>query len=302
MLATMSIEFTNLGIKIQNLPKGITIGNFTIAFYGMIIATAILAGMTMAFYEAKRTGQDVDTYIDFALVVIVACIIGARAYYVAFEWSYYREHPSEIINYRQGGLAIYGAVITGVLVAFIYSKVKKLKFGLIADTAIPGLILGQIIGRWGNFFNREAFGGVAKDSNPFAMRLYFDDYFKIYDVPQSVLDCMETTFGKSALELGYVQVQPTFLYESLLNVVVLICMIIVARKFKKFDGQVLLTYLLGYGIVRFYVEGMRTDQLLMPVTGWPISQVLSLVLAISAFILLIFGISLHQKKKNVKSE
>lgn len=298
MLATVSIEFAKFGIKLHNLPKGIDIGGFTIAFYGMIIATAILAGMMMAFHEAKRTGQNVDDYIDFAMVIIVSCIIGARAYYVIFDWKYYSRHLDEIINIRQGGLAIYGAVIVAFAGAFIFSRVRKIKFGLLADTAIPGLILGQIIGRWGNFFNREAFGNVAKDSNPLAMRLYFDDYFDINDVPDVVLSQMKEIFGKSAYELGYVQVQPTFLYESVLNMIVLMCMIIIARKYKKFDGQVLLTYLLGYGIVRCFVEGMRTDQLKMPVTGWPVSQVLSIVFIILAPILMIFGIFYHQNEKS----
>jgi phosphatidylglycerol:prolipoprotein diacylglycerol transferase len=286
LLANTGIEFFNLGIKLENLGKGISIGGLEIAFYGMIIAFGIFAGIMMVCFQAKRTGQNADDYLDFAMYIIIACIIGARIYYVVFQWDYYKDNISEIINLRKGGLAIYGAVITGVVGAFIYTRIKKLEFGRIADTAITGLITGQIIGRWGNFFNREAFGGVAKDTNPLAMRIYFDDYFGIEDVPQAVVEGMEKMTGKTVETLGYIQVEPTFLYESCWNLLILGILLFMTTR-KKFDGQILLLYLMGYGIGRFYIEGLRTDQLMMPVVNYPVSRALSLLLVVVSLVIMI---------------
>lgn len=169
----MDIQFPNLHINIENLPKTFQVFGIDIAFYGCIIAFGILAGIVMACYIAKITGQDYNQYIDFAIYAIVFSVIGARLYYVVFSWDYYGQHPEEIINIRQGGLAIYGGVIAALITCFVYTRVKKMSFKTAADTGIYGLILGQIIGRWGNFFNREAFGGVTGYGNPLAMRIFF---------------------------------------------------------------------------------------------------------------------------------
>lgn len=286
IIAQISIDFINIGICFENLEKSIKIGNFEIAFYGMIISLAIITGIMIACAEAKHTGQSVDMYIDFALYVIMASIIGARIYYVVFEWDYYSNHLSEIVNLRKGGLAIYGAVIAAAITAFVYGKLKNVRFGQIADTGVLGLIAGQIIGRWGNFFNREAFGGVVTDDNLFAMRIYFDEHYSIYQVPKAVAADMENMLDKSIEQIGYIQVQPTFLYESCWNIMVLI-LILVFRRYKKFHGEVFLWYLAGYGIGRSIIEGMRTDQLIMPITGWPVSQALSIVLVIVSIIIVV---------------
>lgn len=286
MILSTAIEFPNLHVHIENLPKSISIFGFDIAIYGCIIAIGMLAGIIIACLEARRTGQDYNQYIDFAIYAIIFSVIGARAYYVIFRWDYYGSHPSEIINIREGGLAIYGGVIMAIITCFVYTKIKKMSFVKTCDTAILGLITGQIIGRWGNFFNREAFGGVAGDNNPWAMRIYFDEHYSISQVPEVVKDGMETLRGMTLDEIGYIQVQPTFLYESLWNLFVLILMLIFRKK-KKFDGEVILWYLIGYGTGRAVIEGMRTDQLLMPVTGWPVSQVLSVVAALTALIIVI---------------
>ena len=274
----MDIQFPKLHINIENLPKSFNFFGVDIAFYGCIIA--------LVCYIAKTSGQDYNEYIDFALYAIIFSVIGARLYYVIFSWDYYGKHPNEILNIREGGLAIYGGVIAGVLVCLIYTRVKKLSFKKIADTAVYGLILGQIIGRWGNFFNREAFGGVAKDSSPLMMKIFFGDKYSISQVPDAVRQGMETLKGKTLSEIGYIQVQPTFLYESLWNLCVLILML-AFRKKKKFDGEILLWYLLGYGTGRAIIEGMRTDQLIMPVTRWPVSQALSIVVAAVALTIII---------------
>jgi phosphatidylglycerol:prolipoprotein diacylglycerol transferase len=202
-------------------------------------------------------------------------------YYVIFSWDYYGKHPEQIINIRQGGLAIYGGVIAAFFTCLIYTKIKKMSFKLVADTGVYGLIIGQIIGRWGNFFNREAFGGVANDNNPLAMRIFFGDNYSITQVPDAVREGMEKLRGDVLSNIGYIQVQPTFLYESLWNLFILILMLIFRKK-KKFDGEILLWYLIGYGLGRAVIEGMRTDQLIMPLTGWPVSQTLSAVLFVAA--------------------
>lgn len=296
LLATTSIEFPNLHISLNNLPKSFSLFGVDIAFYGVIIAFGMLAGIALVCYDAKSSGQDYNLYIDFAMYAIIFSVIGARLYYVAFSWDYYSAHPSEIINIREGGLAIYGGVIAGVITCIVYTKIKKISFFKVADSAVLGLILGQIIGRWGNFFNREAFGGVARDKNPWAMRIYFDENYDISQVPDVVKNGMEALRGKALSEIGYIQVQPTFLYESLWNLFVLVLMLIFRRK-KKFDGEVILWYLIGYGIGRAVIEGMRTDQLIMPVTGWPVSQALSIVVATVSVIVVIV-----KRRKIAKAE
>ena len=155
---TGNINFPNLGIYLNNVGKTVSVFGIDIAFYGMIIGTGVVAGILLAAYLAKKTNQDVDTYYDLALYAVVCSVIGARLYYVIFAWDSYKDNLLSIFNIREGGLAIYGAVIAAVITVAIYTKVKKKSFWLMADTGAPALILGQIIGRWGNFFNREAFG------------------------------------------------------------------------------------------------------------------------------------------------
>ena len=280
-LAT-AIEFPNLHIKIESLPKSFNVFGLEISFYGLIIAIGMLLGILLGLYEAKRTKQNINLYIDFAIVVIIVGVVCARLYYVIFKWDYYSRHLGEIINIRGGGLAIYGAVIGAVVTAIVFCKIKKYSFGKLADTAVLGLIVGQILGRWGNFFNREAFGGVTGDRNPFAMRIFFDKVFTIGQVPSSVMKGMAKIADKPVSELGYIQVHPTFLYESLWNLLVLI-LILIFRKKKHFQGEVLIWYLGGYGLGRFFIEGLRSDQLLLP-WGWPVSQVLSALLVVGAIV------------------
>lgn len=289
-----SIEFPNLHILIEKLPKNFSIFGFEIAFYGVIIASGMLLGIAMACYMAKKTGQETANYIDFAIYAIIFSVVGARLYYVAFSWESYKDDMLEIFNIRGGGLAIYGGVIAAAITALIYTKIKKINFGLFVDTAIPGLLIGQIIGRWGNFFNREAFGQVARDSNPLAMRIYFDNEYSIAEVPDKILEQMAELTGRVANELTYIQVQPTFLYESMWNLGVLVLILIFGKK-KAFYGEILLWYLAGYGLGRFWIEGLRSDQLIMPITGWPVSQFLSSVICIGAFIAIIII-----RKKKIK--
>ena len=260
------IAFPNIGIYIAHLPKGITIGGFTIAFYGMIIAAGMLSGLWLACHQAQRTGQKKEVYTDFAIYAIIFSLIGARLYYVVFSWENYKDDLLQIFNTRGGGMAIYGAVIAAVLTAIIYCKVKKYNFFLLADTAVGGLVLGQIIGRYGNFFNREAFGEYT--NSLFAMRLRVDQVNPA-NITELMKSHMTTVDG-----VQYIQVHPTFLYESLWNILVLVLILVFTTK-KKFNGEIFLLYLVGYALGRVWIEGLRTDQLQIGSTGIAVSQVLS---------------------------
>lgn len=271
------IRFPHLGIEIEKLGKSISIGGFSIAYYGIIIAFGMVCGYLVAAWQAKRTGQDKEMYLDLALWDIIFAVIGARVYYVVFSWDYYSKNLKEIINTRGGGLAIYGGVIAGVITTFVFSKVRKVSFMKLLDTACGGLLIGQIIGRWGNFFNREAFGGYS--DGLLAMQIRMDE--AAYTT-QDLLDKAVTVDG-----VQYIQVQPTFLYESLWNLGVLV-IILLYRKHKKFNGELFMMYLFGYGIGRFIIEQFRTDQLLLPYIGLPVSQVLSACLSVFALIVIMY--------------
>lgn len=273
-----TIRFPHLGLTL-NPGKSFTVFGIEIAYYGVIIALGMLAGALVAYREAKKTGQKVDDYIDFTLYTLIAAIIGARIYYVIFEWDYYSAHPLEIFNLRAGGLAIYGGVIASALTLFIFTKVKKLRFWLMADTAVQGLIIGQIIGRWGNFFNREAFGGYT--DSLFAMQLPVSE---AKGITQELIEHLVTIDGVS-----YVQVHPTFLYEGTWNLLLFIG-ICLYKRHKKFDGEIFAIYLMGYGVGRFIIEGLRTDQLVIKALGGiAASQVLSIILIVLAVAFVIYN-------------
>ena len=273
-----TIRFPHLGLTL-NPGKSFTVFGIEIAYYGVIIALGMLAGALVAYREAKKTGQKVDDYIDFTLYTLIAAIIGARIYYVIFEWDYYSAHPLEIFNLRAGGLAIYGGVLASALTLFIFTKVKKLKFWLMADTAVQGLIIGQIIGRWGNFFNREAFGGYT--DSPFSMQLPVSE---AKGITQELIEHLVTIDGVS-----YVQVHPTFLYEGTWNLLLFIG-ICLYKRHKKFDGEIFAIYLMGYGVGRFIIEGLRTDQLVIKALGGiAASQVLSIILIVLAVAFVIYN-------------
>ena len=267
------ISFVNLGINIEHLRNSNTIFGFGIAFYGIIIGIGMLAGMAVAYSDAKRRGQDPDMYLDFALYAIIFSIIGARLYYVIFEWDMYKDNLLQILNLRAGGLAIYGGVIGAVLTLLVFTRIKKVSFFSMADSGVLGLITGQIIGRWGNFFNCEAFGGYT--DNLLAMRI------KMSLVNPSMIS--QELLDRQIVENGtaYIQVHPTFLYESLWNLGVLLFMLWY-RKRKRFDGEMLWLYFLGYGLGRVWIEGLRTDQLKLPGTPLAVSQLLSAVLVVTA--------------------
>lgn len=278
---TKSISFPNLGIHLDNVGKSISVFGFEIAYYGIIIGLGILAGIWMAVHEAKRTGQNPEDYLDLALYAVIFSIIGARIYYVVFSWDMYKDNLLSIFNLREGGLAIYGGVIAAIITTFVFSRVKKISFGMLCDTAGLGLILGQIIGRWGNFFNREAFGEYT--NGLLAMRLPVDAIRSSSDITELMREHIEVVDNVS-----YIQVHPTFLYESLWNLGILF-LLLLWRKYKKFQGEIFLLYLLGYGVGRFWIESLRTDQLLIWGTQIAVSQVLAAVLVVVAIVGIIIG-------------
>lgn len=272
------IWFPNLGIEIDHLSRvAFTVFGKEVYWYGILIGTGVFLGILLAINEAKRTGQDPDTYLDFVLYALVFSIIGARLYYVLFSWEYYSQNFVKIFAFREGGLAIYGGVIGGVLTAWVYSKIKKLDFLRLADTVAPSLILGQVLGRWGNFFNREAFGGFT--DNLLAMR-YQLSQVRLGDISDQTLSQLQVVNG-----IEYIQVHPTFLYESLWNLGVFALLIYMSRH-KKFQGQIAGLYFLGYGLGRVWIEGLRTDQLIFG--GFAVSQILSAILIVAASIFLVW--------------
>ena len=267
--------------------RALTIGNFKIAYYGIIIAAGMVSAIYLAMFLAKRTNQSEDDYFNFALLAIVLSVIGARIYYVAFSWDYYRLHPLEILHLRGGGLAIYGGILTALLTALIWCRVKKRNLLLFMDTGLVALAWGQAVGRWGNFFNREAFGGYT--DNLLAMGLPLEAV-RAEEVTAQMREHLLTLEGVS-----FIQVHPTFLYESLWNLVLVALMVVITLRSgkrnaetgrhrwltKRFDGQIACIYLAGYGLGRFWIEDLRTDQLLLPGTHLPVSQLVSVMMVLA---------------------
>ena len=271
IMNSTDIAFPNLGIYLKDVPQGFYIGNFFIAFYGVIIAVGILAGILMAVHTAKRTGFDTEIIWDFAIYAVIFSVIGARIYYVVFEWEHYKDNLLQIFNTRQGGLAIYGAVIGAFITLFVYSRIKKVKPFEIGDAGVMGLVLGQVIGRWGNFINREVFGEYT--DNLVAMRLPIEAVRS-----RDISEGLRAHIGEGT---NYIQVHPTFLYESVLNLCLLIFMYMYIKR-RKFYGEICLLYLGGYGIIRFFIEGIRTDQLKIGNTGIAVSQMLGIIMFVAA--------------------
>ena len=259
MMRDAAISFPMLGDWSIDPSASFTLFGHTFYWYGAIIAVGFILAMLYCARHCRRCGIKPDTLYDFLIWMIPLAIIGARLYYVIFQWSDYREHPLNAFKIWEGGLAIYGGVIAGILTGIIWCRKRKIPFGAMADVCAPGLLIGQCIGRWGNFMNREAFG--SETTLPWRMRL-------------------TTVAG------AYIEVHPTFLYESVWNLTGFIVLHFLSKK-RKFDGQTFLAYLAWYGAGRMVIEGLRTDSLwLGPVR---VSQLLAAVT-----MLLSLGILLYQ--------
>ena len=257
-------------------PVAIHVGH-GIYWYGIILAAAMLAGLFLCMKQAKRYGLTEDNVLDFVLWAVPCCIVGARLYYVIFYLDLYRNADGslnwgQMIAVWDGGLAIYGAVIAGALVALVFTRIKKLPLAALTDLAVMGLLLGQCIGRWANFINREAFGGLT--DLPWRMRLWVSS-------------------------TQFIEVHPTFLYESLWNLAGLLLLLFVVAKGRRFDGENTCFYFLWYGLGRFWIEGLRTDSLYLfdwTLFGEPIrvSQALSLVMIVGGALGLFYQIKVKK--------
>ncbi|MGG5253443.1 prolipoprotein diacylglyceryl transferase [Neobacillus sp. SM06] len=252
--------------KIQHLNRvAFELGPFTVYWYGIIIGTGVLLGWLLAQRESKKLGLGQDTLADLLLWAIPIAIISARIYYVLFEWGYYQKHPSEIIAIWNGGIAIHGAIIGGVITALVFSRKKGISFWKIADIIAPSLILGQAIGRWGNFMNQEAHGGEV--SRAFLENLH---------LPKFIIDQMY---------INGTYYHPTFLYESTWDFIGFLILLGLRRVPALKRGELFLSYLIWYSIGRFYVEGMRTDSLMLT-SSLRIAQIVSLVLIVGGIFLI----------------
>ena len=227
-----------------------TIFGIDIMWYGILMATGMILGVLLALKEAKRVGIDEDDVLNLALIAIPSGLLGARLYYVIFNWSYYSQNVSEILNFRGGGMAIHGALIGGILAGFIYTKLKGINFFKMADAVMLGIPLAQAIGRWGNYINGEAHGGPT-------------------DLPWGIM-------------VDGMKVHPTFLYESIWDLGIFIFLWLF-RKNKKYEGQLAISYIILYSIGRFFIEGLRTDSLM--IGPLRMAQVISLVAIIICLLL-----------------
>ena len=266
-------------------------GFIQIYWYSIFMFLGMLAACIVIFKEAKRRGIDEDFLVNLAFNTIIFGIIGARVYYVLFNLSYYLEHPIEIFEIWNGGLAIHGGILVGLITLIIYCKKHNQDIMKILDIVVVGIILGQAIGRWGNFLNREAFGGFTESL--FAMRYKVDQIKET--TPEVIENIKKFKIEGTEQIVEYVQVHPTFFYESMWNLGLFFLMNLY-KKNKKFDGELVALYFVGYGIGRFWIEGLRTDQLIIGNTGIAVSQALSLVLAIISGIYIIYN---RRKQKDI---
>ncbi len=265
-----SISFPMFGGLSINPPSYITVFGRDIYLYGILIACGFLLAILCCAHIAPRFGMDPDAFYDLVIRLIPISILGARLYYVLFRLDYYLQHPREIFAIWEGGLAIYGGILAGILTVYLYCRRKKLSFPAMLDLLTPGLLIGQIIGRWGNFFNREAFGSET-------------DVF--------------CRMGLTSPDGSTVYVHPTFLYESLWNLAGLLLLLPILRK-RQYNGQLLLLYFLWYGFGRFWIEGLRTDSLMLGSTGIRVSQLLSAVLVLVSAVVLFCNRNNHSLSEN----
>lgn len=283
-----NINFPNLNIHLDHVGQEISIGSFSIAYYGIVIALGMVLAIMCIIYRAKSCGDNDEDFLDVTIWTIIFGVIGARLYYVIFSWDYYSQNLADIINLRNGGLGIYGGILAGIIAAYIGCKKKNIRFLHFADVVIPGVLIGQIMGRWGNFFNREAFGQYT--DGLFAMQLPVNAVRSRSDITVEMLAHAASINGDS-----YIQVHPTFLYESCFNIAVLILILFLSKRVK-FDGELFFIYMFMYGAGRFFIEGLRTDQLTIGATGIAISQVVAVAMMVAAITLSAYQIKLKNKQ------
>jgi phosphatidylglycerol---prolipoprotein diacylglyceryl transferase len=252
---------------IQPLDRvALELGPVTIYWYGLIIGLGAMLGLWLAVRESERRGLAKDTFVDAVMIAVPVAILCARLYYVAFEWDYYKDNPGKILAVWEGGIAIHGALIGSFLIALIFSKKRGISFWKLVDIAAPSILLGQAIGRWGNFMNQEAHGG---------------------EIPRSFLESlMLPDFIINQMYIDGAYYHPTFLYESLWNFLGVIVLLYL-RRVNLHRGELFLTYLIWYSVGRFFVEGLRTDSLMLT-ESLRMAQVMSLIWIAAAVILWIY--------------
>ncbi|ASN04749.1 prolipoprotein diacylglyceryl transferase [Virgibacillus necropolis] len=247
----------------------IELGPLTIYWYGLIIAFGAFLGLYLATKESDRLGLKKDIFVDLVVFAIPIAIISARAYYVIFEWEEYVGGPWwDVFAIWNGGIAIHGALIGSVLTAIVYARVKKVSFWQLVDIAAPGIILGQAIGRWGNFMNQEAHGGPISEATYTNFHQYLSDFIM------------------NQMCIGGTMYHPTFLYESVWNILVLIFLLIL-RRYNPLRGEVFLSYVITYSVGRFFIEGMRTDSLYV-IGQLRAAQLISVILVVGAVALIAY--------------
>lgn len=250
-------------------PVLLELGPITIYWYGVIIATGALLGIYLGMKEAERVGWNKEIIIDFVFYAIIFAILSARIYYVVFEWERYADGPFwKVFAIWEGGIAIHGAILGGVLTAIVFAKVRNIDFWKLADIAAPSLILGQAIGRWGNFMNQEAHGGPVSEQAYENFLQYLPDFIM------------------NQMTIDGIMYHPTFLYESVWNVLVFVFLILL-RKYNPMRGEIFLSYLILYSVGRFFIEGMRTDSLYI-IEGLRTAQVVSVTLILIGIILIVY--------------
>ncbi|RTR36275.1 prolipoprotein diacylglyceryl transferase [Robertmurraya yapensis] len=247
-------------------PIAFSLGPIDVHWYGIIIGVGLALALFLAIREGERRGLEKDTFADLMLWAIPIAIISARIYYVLFEWGYYSQNPGDIIKIWNGGIAIHGALIGSVVTAYVFTKKKGISFWKLTDIAAPSIILGQAIGRWGNFMNQEAHGGEV--SRAFLENLFLPDFIV------------------NQMYINGTYYHPTFLYESVWNLLGFV-LLISLRRVNLRRGEMFLTYVIWYSIGRFFIEGLRTDSLMLT-ENLRIAQTISIALVIVAVALLVF--------------
>ncbi len=232
-------------------PIAFELGPITVHWYGIILGLGALMGLVLAIREGKRFGISSDFFMDLLLLGVPSAIIAARAYFVLFKWDYYRQHPGEILAIWNGGIAIYGALIGAIICGIFYTRRKGFNFWRIVDICAPSLLIGQIIGRWGNFVNQEAYGG------PVTRRFLSGELH----LPDWIVDQM---YVESTGQFHH----PTFLYESVWNIIGILLIFVLRRRPWIRAGEMFFTYLIWYSIGRFFIEGLRTDSLAFAGPAW----------------------------------
>lgn len=265
----MSIRFPNIGLDLSYVPKSIHLFGAEITLNGMLIALGMLLGIAYVVLEAKRKNKNPNHYLGMIITGLITAFVGARLFYVAFSWNLYKMNIMEIFRTRSGGMAFYGGLFGGLLGAALFCKIRKLPFAEMADTASIGIVIGQIIGRWGSFFNRESFGEYT--TGKLAMQLPLSSV-RAGEVTSLMRENLVTIDGVS-----FIQVSPVFLYESAACLLLLLVLLAWKRR-KRFHGEIMMQYLVWYGLIRFGTEWLRTDKILLPGTQIGVSQIISAVL------------------------